>query len=139
MFFEGRLLSVQRGGHSPQAGQWEFPGGKIEPGESAVACIRREIDEELGIAVHPVAYLNPVMHDYGYKQIRLHPFVCLLGEANLILTEHTGLHWVLPGEFGLLNWQAADLKLISLNQQSILQWFGKNDDDGGKQQGPTQD
>lgn len=132
IFHRGKLLAVQRGSGSAHPGQWEFPGGKIEPGETAVACIRREIAEELAVQPKLQAYLLLQEHDYGIKQIRLHPFVCVMKGIQLTLNEHENYCWLEPEELMALNWQEADRKLIQKNEDRILEWFRKNDDNGRK-------
>lgn len=130
LIFDGeKLLAVQRGADSDHPSQWEFPGGKIEKGESAVACIRRELQEELSVSVEVEAYLLPQVYDYGFKKIRLHPFICRLNNDAFKLNEHVGLRWVEASNFIQLDWQAADFELIRKNEARILQRFRKNDDD----------
>lgn len=133
IFHGGKLLVVQRAAGSDHPGQWEFPGGKIEADETAVACIRREISEELEVAIQVEAYLFPQTHDYGFKQIRLHPFVCRASSLQFQLNEHDNLQWIGPDEWRLLDWQEADFELIERNEATISEWFGKNNDDGREQ------
>ncbi|WP_163709965.1 (deoxy)nucleoside triphosphate pyrophosphohydrolase [Mangrovibacterium lignilyticum] len=124
-----RLLAVQRGADSDHPGEWEFPGGKIEPGESAVACIKREIVEELAVSVVVEAYLFPVCHDYGIKQIRLHPFVCSIQNGVIVLDEHTNFCWLDADDLEKPDWQVADRKLLQLNQIAVSQRLRENNED----------
>lgn len=130
IFHQGKLLAVQRGANSDHSGQWEFPGGKIEAGETAVACIRREVGEELELRVDVEAYLFPQYHNYEFRQIRLYPFVCRAKQLQIKLNEHVNLCWVEVGELKMLDWQEADFRLIEKNEATILEWFGKNNDNG---------
>ncbi len=115
-----QLLAVQRGHGSDHVGQWEFPGGKIEPGESAVSCIKREIMEELAVLVEVHAYLLPVVHDYGFKQIKLYPFVCTIEKGKLELKEHKSFRWIEVDSFDILPWQEADQELIQRNFTELI-------------------
>ena len=130
IFCGGRLLAVQRGKHSDHPDQWELPGGKIESGETAVACIRREIMEELELAIQPHGFLFPVQHDYGIKQIQLFPFVAEIKSNELNLQEHKNSRWLSPGGLYQPQWQEADLELLRLNEKSILNCFRENNDNG---------
>lgn len=109
------ILATRRAHGMHLAGQWEFPGGKIEPGETAKECIVREIAEELNIKVQPVARLYSVDHHYPDKSIRLIPFVCKLTNGEIHLAEHAEYRWVKQAELSKLDWAAADRKLIELN------------------------
>ena len=110
-----RTLAVQRSHGMDLAGHWEFPGGKIETGETAEDCIAREILEELNIRIRPVKQLIPVEHHYKDKAIRLIPFLCEITEWQIQLTEHAAFQWVSPDDIKTLNWAAADWKLIGVN------------------------
>jgi 8-oxo-dGTP diphosphatase len=129
IFHRGRLLAVQRHGNTDHPNQWEFPGGKIEPGETAVECIKREIQEELGISVWVKAFLFPVLHDYGTKQIKLFPFVCGMGSDPIVLHEHQKFAWLEVENLHSKDWQEADRLLIQLNCVSGLQWFWQDNED----------
>jgi len=83
------------------AGIWEFPGGKVEPGESTEAALAREVAEEVGIAVTIVRPLPVIDHDYGDRRVTLHPFLCsTTGEAEG--NEGQQLQWVTPEELARL-------------------------------------
>ena len=70
----GQWLMQQRGAHQAAAGQWEFPGGKIEPGETALAALRREMAEELGIRLITARPLESFGFDYAHAKVWLTPF-----------------------------------------------------------------
>ena len=106
---EGKVLVVRRGPQMGNAGKWEFPGGKIKPGESLEDCLIREIHEELGIDIILSGTLNPVEHDYGDKCIRLYPFICDTLASKLCLTEHDALRWSCPDELLDVDLSAADV------------------------------
>ncbi|MCF8366880.1 MAG: (deoxy)nucleoside triphosphate pyrophosphohydrolase [Bacteroidales bacterium] len=110
-----KILAVKRAHGMHLAGKWEFPGGKIEPGESAEDCIVREILEELQIRITVIKLLNPVEHHYLEKSIRLIPFACRILSGKIKLAEHEEFVWIKKTEILLLNWAEADMKLIEEN------------------------
>jgi A/G-specific adenine glycosylase len=75
---DGRYLIQQRADKGLLAGLWEFPGGKVEPGESLTAALKREVREEVGVEVHILRRLATVPHAYTRFRVNLHPFVCAL-------------------------------------------------------------
>lgn len=109
---KGRVLAAQRAKCTSNPGKWEFPGGKKEPAETYQECIIREIKEELSITVSVIMGLEPVVHNYTDKTIRLHPFICGFNGDDLELKEHQQARWFLPSEMGPLDWSAADMKVL---------------------------
>lgn len=69
------LLIQQRRTGTDCAGQWEFPGGKLEPGETAEQALRRELQEELNIRIGELAFLTCLEHDYDHAQVSLHAYI----------------------------------------------------------------
>jgi 8-oxo-dGTP diphosphatase len=114
----GEVLVTQRGPSMDLAYLWEFPGGKVQPGESERDCLIREIREELQLEVEPFHRLPAVTHDYGSKVIRLIPFVCRLSGGEIMLLEHNAYDWVDPQELPQLTWCPADIPVIA----SYLEW-----------------
>jgi 8-oxo-dGTP diphosphatase len=108
---DGRILVAQRGKDMKHPGKWEFPGGKIEPGETAQECLLREIFEELSIHIEIKTELPVFFHHYPYQSIALHPFVCSSFSQKTIPGEHQNVDWILPGDLPLLNWVEADIKV----------------------------
>jgi 8-oxo-dGTP diphosphatase len=108
----GRLFAAKRGTGRRNAGLWELPGGKLEAGETARACIVRELREELGLAVEPVAEWEPVGYAEPGLILTLIPLVCRRVGGNLVLTEHTETGWFSPPELPGLNWSAADIPVV---------------------------
>jgi len=115
IIYKNKLLAVQRGAKTDHPFQWEFPGGKVKPGETAEASIIREIQEELSIGVEVLDRLEYIEHDYKIKQIRLIPFICRIKSGMIQLKEHIDLRWILPGETDSLSWSEADRMLIQKN------------------------
>ncbi len=106
---EGRVLLCRRTRPDYLAGKWEFPGGKIEPGESVAACLERELLEELGIRGRVGAHVATVVHHYEALSLELiaHEVAWIEGELRL-LAEHDAARWVLPGELDAWDLAAAD-------------------------------
>ena len=114
----GRVLACRRAAGQALAGLWEFPGGKLEPGEDAAAALVRELREELGVVVESGEALAPVEHDYGGFVIRLIPLRCRVVSGEPHPHEHDAIRWVGPHETGALEWAAADLPVVA-------EWAGK--------------
>lgn len=111
----GAVLVAQRPPHKHLALKWEFPGGKVDAGESPEGALIRELREELGIDTEIVRPLPRFTHDYGSVVIAMIPFVCRLapGSAAPHPHEHVALRWVPPAELGKLDLAAADLPVVA--------------------------
>src|SRR5665811_2169866 len=88
------ILVVQRGEATDHPFKWEFPGGKLIPGETEEECIIREVEEELSMEIVICTKLSEVEYDYGHKKIRLIPFVCDTLDEMPIPVSYT--HLTLP-------------------------------------------
>lgn len=120
IFYDGKVLSAQRSESMFLPGVWEFPGGKIENGESPEACLIREIEEELAISISLVSSLQINEHSYSEeKVIRLIPFVCVWEGSNITLREHQDIKWLVKEELKTLNWAPADIPIVD---QLIANW-----------------
>ncbi|MGB4291924.1 MAG: (deoxy)nucleoside triphosphate pyrophosphohydrolase [Bacteroidales bacterium] len=106
---DAKVLVVQRGKESDHPFKWEFPGGKTLQGESHEDCIIREIREELALDIVICSLLEPVEYDYGFKQIRLIPFVCSTLSKEPVLSEHIAYRWVEVDKLMGVNLQEADV------------------------------
>ncbi len=113
IFDKEKILVTQRGAKQQQPFLWEFPGGKIEAGESADACIVRELHEELGIQIRLKGTFNECSYDYGNFQVMLIPFIAEITSGSITLTEHMNFCWKKPGELMLLDWAPADIEVVS--------------------------
>lgn len=113
IFLDEKVLCAQRSGTMPLPNLWEFPGGKIEEGESYEACLIREIKEELAISISLVSSLIPNEHSYSEgKVIRLIPFVCTWKSGVITLLEHQEVKWLGKEELKFLNWAPADIAIV---------------------------
>ena len=108
----GRVLITQRSETMPQAMLWEFPGGKIEEGETEEACLVREIQEELNLSITPVKRLKPVVQSYGDKTIELIPYICQYNRGAIKLDEHRSYHWVVPQDLANYDWCPAAIPIM---------------------------
>lgn len=107
------VLAAQRNETMSLPLKWEFPGGKIEAGESPQQCLERELLEELGITVQIQRQLPESSHRYTDFAITLYPFVCLLGQGKVVLHEHAAITWIAPEQMHALDWAEADLPVIA--------------------------
>jgi 8-oxo-dGTP diphosphatase len=115
-----KVLAVKRGSTMKMPGKWEFPGGKLEHGESASECIVREIREELCMEITILQEMDSVLHDYGDFVIRLIPFICSTTQLEPKLNEHESHLWVDPNSILDLDWAAADIPLAERMQIRLL-------------------
>ena len=104
---DGRILVCSRPAGTHMAGKWEFPGGKIEPGETAEACIRREIREELGMEIVAGPVLTVMEHDYGVKYVRVTFFLAVSDDAPAA-KDNQEFRWVSFQEIGSVDFLDAD-------------------------------
>lgn len=114
----GLVFCVQRGPGSLQ-GYWEFPGGKLEPGESPQDALMREIREELGCQVEVGDLVASTEHEYDFAVISLTTFYCKLIEGRPTLSEHTDSIWLGPVELAGLDWAPADWPAVRQIQQDL--------------------
>ena len=113
---DGLLLVTQRLEGTHLAGHWEFPGGKCEPGESAPACLLRELREELGVEARVHEEIHRTLYAYGDRRLELVFFRCeLLAEPRPLLGQE--IRWVSRAELGTLKFPPADAELIAILSQ----------------------
>lgn len=93
--------------------KWEFPGGKMLAGESPEACLRRELLEELEVAVSIGAALAPTTHHYPSFTVTLYPRLCTIASGTLTLNEHAAAAWLAPEELYAVDWAEADLPILA--------------------------
>lgn len=105
---DGLVLTAQCSERMSLPFKWEFPGGKLDPNESAAACLEREIDEEFGVGIDIRTPLPPSEWHYEKFSIRLHPFVCTMNGGRISLTEHKAIRWLAPEDLPSLDWAEAD-------------------------------
>lgn len=106
---EEKVLIVQRGSETDHPFKWEFPGGKLAKDETVEECILREIREELSMEIVIFSKLPPVEHDYGYKRIRLIPFICDTLDEVPFLSEHIDYKWLDSKDLDKIDFSDADV------------------------------
>jgi 8-oxo-dGTP diphosphatase len=112
---DGRILIAKRPLGKPMAGLWEFPGGKVDSGETPEECLIRELDEELGIKVIK-ACLAPFVftsHDYDSFHLLMPLYLCRRWEGFVTAREHEAIAWVRPNQLSDYPMPAADKPLIA--------------------------
>lgn len=113
-----RVFATQRGYGEFKDG-WEFPGGKIEPGETPEVALQREIKEELNTDVTVGEFIKTIEYDYPNFHLTMHCFQCALKSGNLELLEHEASAWVAASEIDALAWLPADLDVLA-NVKALL-------------------
>jgi A/G-specific adenine glycosylase len=114
----GRVLVAQRPPTEMLGGLWEFPGGKVESGESLHACLRREIEEELGVSILVGERLTVVKHAYSHFRITLHAFFAQILDGTPQAIGCAAWRWIRPEEADGLAFSAADLRILdALNKR----------------------
>jgi A/G-specific adenine glycosylase len=97
---DGQVLIARRPEGGLLGGLWEFPGGKVEQGETFETCLRRELGEELGVMVEPGSKVGVFRHAYTHFRVTVHAFVCRIAGGEPEALEHTAICWVSPGRLG---------------------------------------
>ncbi|WP_147915245.1 (deoxy)nucleoside triphosphate pyrophosphohydrolase [Ruania zhangjianzhongii] len=115
---DGTVLCAQRGPGS-LSGMWEFPGGKIEPGETAREALKREIEEELRCSVHVGGEVTTTSHEYDFGIVTLTTFYCDLIAGTPTLTEHTNVAWLAAEDLRSVSWAPADVPAVEQIQTDL--------------------
>lgn len=115
---EGRIFAAQRG-YDDWKDWWEFPGGKIGPGETFEEALRREICEELETQIVIERLLQKVEYDYPNFHLTMHCFLCHIESGSLTLKEHEAAKWLAKDELDSVKWLPADINLIKQIKQTL--------------------
>lgn len=116
---DGLLLAAQRSATMSLPLKWEFPGGKINEGESPAECLKRELFEELGIEVAVGQPFIPALHHYPTFSVTLYPFICMITAGEITLNEHAAIAWLSPEELHTLDWAEADCPIIEQYRNAL--------------------
>ena len=108
-----RIFATQRGYGAYKDG-WEFPGGKIEPGETPEEALHREIMEELNTRIAVGKKLTTIEYDYPQFHLSMDCFLATVIEGDLVLKEHEAAKWLKRDELDTVNWLPADQEIIQL-------------------------
>ncbi len=111
MIKDGRVFATQRGYGEFKDG-WEFPGGKIEPGESPQEALRREIREELETDIRVGELIDTIEYDYPAFHLSMQCYACSILSGKLHLIEHEAARWLTASELDSVAWLPADITLI---------------------------
>lgn len=117
---QGRIFATQRG-YGEWKDWWEFPGGKMEYGETPQQALHREIHEELDAEIEIGPLLRTIDYDYPDFHLTMHCFRCTLATDRLTLLEHEAAKWLAPSELHSVRWLPADEQIID-----ILSTYGYN-------------
>lgn len=118
---DGLILCAQRGSGGKLPGLWEFPGGKIEPGETAPEALKREIIEELRCQVSVGQEITSTTHEYDFGVVVLTTFHCEIVGGEPQPSEHDALAWLLPGDLHAVEWAPADIPAVELIRQKFVE------------------
>ena len=108
---DGKVFATQRGYGEFKDG-WEFPGGKIDPGEAPEEALVREIKEELDTEVEVQELLDTVEYDYPTFHLSMDCFICKIKSGDLVLKEHEAAAWLTKETLYSVDWLPADLNLV---------------------------
>ena len=111
---DGLILCAQRRPGGSLGGMWEFPGGKVEQGETAREALIREIEEELLCEIVVGDEVTTTTHDYDFGTVTLTTFRCQLVDGEPTVTEHAEVRWVEPARLGELVWAPADWPAVAM-------------------------
>ncbi len=112
-----RIFATQRGYGEFKDG-WEFPGGKMEEGETPKQALVREIKEELDTVIEVGELIDTVEYDYPQFHLTMHCFWCTVKSGDLVLKEHEAARWLAKEELNSVDWLPADLGLIEKIKES---------------------
>lgn len=113
------ILATQRG-YGEFEGGWEFPGGKVEQGETPEEAIVREIHEEMNARISVQRFLTQVEHDYPTFHLSMKCFICTLDDPSFQLLEHHAAKWLDMQHIDIVDWLPADIKVVAALKQHQL-------------------
>ena len=116
---DGLVYATQRG-YGEWKDWWEFPGGKVEPGESCEAALIREIREELTVEILVERRLCTVEYDYPTFHLVMHCYFCKLASGHLTLLEHEAARWLSQQELDAVEWLPADKVVVEKLKKCII-------------------
>ncbi len=119
---QNKILAVQRGPakYAYISEKWEFPGGKMEAGETEEQTIIREIREELDMQIKVQSKLLTVEHPYPDFHLTMHTYLCETEQSEPKLTEHLAFRWLSIDELEVLDWAGADVPVVQILLQSVI-------------------
>lgn len=112
------IFATQRG-YGDMKGGWEFPGGKIEEGETPEQALKREIREELDTDIKVDGLIHTIEYDYPTFHLSMDCFWCEVLKGNLVLKEHESARWLTKEELDTVEWLPADITLIDVIREEL--------------------
>ena len=109
---DGKVFCAQRKDSGETAKLWEFPGGKIEEGETPEEALVREIQEELLVTIRVEDFITTVHYEYKTFSITMHAYYCVILEGKPTLTEHLDSRWLSANELNSVHWAPADVPIV---------------------------
>jgi 8-oxo-dGTP diphosphatase len=116
---ERQILCALRSAHRSLGGMWEFPGGKIEPGETHQQALVREIQEELGCQITVGQFITECLHGYSTVCVHLYTYYATISSGSPSPREHEKLEWNRVMRLGTLHWAPADLPTVQMVIQDL--------------------
>jgi 8-oxo-dGTP diphosphatase len=115
IYFDNKILCVQRPTNklSYISEKFEFPGGKIEQGETREEALTRELLEELNILTEIKSFFTTIVHEYPDFELTMHSYICKVKTKELTLNEHIAQLWLSLNELDKLDWAAADIPIVN--------------------------
>ncbi len=115
IYFENKILCVQRPKNKLAyiSEKFEFPGGKIENGETQIDALKRELSEELNILPNIQSLFLTVVHEYPDFELTMHSYKCKVNNMEITLNEHIDYKWLTLQELNKLDWAAADIPIVN--------------------------
>ena len=115
IFYQDQILCVQRPKNKLNyiSEKFEFPGGKIEAGETKKEALHRELLEELNISTNIKSLYLTVVHEYPDFELTMHSFICKIETKELTLMEHIDYKWLVISDLEKLDWAAADIPIVN--------------------------
>ncbi|OUO32055.1 (deoxy)nucleoside triphosphate pyrophosphohydrolase [Olsenella sp. An293] len=115
---DNQVLAAQRGYGEFKDG-WEFPGGKLEPGETGEQACAREIEEELCVTIGNLSHLCTIEHDYDTFHLSMECFLCEIVDGAINDTEHENLLWLSTNHLWDVDWLPADVKVVRALEERL--------------------
>ena len=115
---ENKILATKRG-YGEFINMWEFPGGKIEPGETKEEALIREIKEELNIEINVDKFAIDIEYQYPNFYLFMSCFMCSIKEGSIELLEHNAGKWITKEELNTLNWLPADIDAVNYLKENM--------------------
>lgn len=114
-----QVLAMQRSETMTLSGFWEFPGGKIETGESEVEALIREIKEELTVDIEIIEYINEYSYEYDFGLVTLKVYSAKIISGSITLIEHSAKKWLKPSELLDLQWAPVDIPAVKILSRKL--------------------